>query len=163
MGQKAKTENNVSSLPAGSDSIEAQITVIRREYNKINADISKFRVVKEELEGQSTGGGQLTKYFEGKLLLKAKLRFYGETGKSITEFYFLHDSVIFSFKRTYYYDIPIYEKGSKVEKVEEERFYFVSQKLVRWIGPNGKTVKASLYDAKEIEIEQILKSDDYNK
>jgi hypothetical protein len=120
-------------------------------------------MVKEDLDGQSAEGGEIIKFYEGKILRKAKLRFYGETGKGMTEYYFLNGSVIFSFKRTYYYDMPIYEKGSKVDKVEEERFYFNRLKLIRWIGPNGKTVKASLYGAKEKEIEQILKDDVFKK
>ena len=163
MGQEAGTENGGASMPVGIDSIEAQIVVIRNDYNKINAGISKFRVVKEDMEGQSTEGGQLIRFYEGKSLRKVKTIFYGETGKAMTEYYFLNNSIIFSFKRTYYYDMPIYEKGSKVNKVEEERFYFNKLKLIRWVGPNGKTVKAGLYGKKEKEIMQILNDNVYNK
>ena len=49
-GQELKYSKEGSSSAANYDSIEAQIIIIRKEYNMINADISKFRVVKEDLE-----------------------------------------------------------------------------------------------------------------
>ena len=143
--QESGTEKNGSSAPVGLDSIEAQIAIIRKQYNQINADITKFRIVKEDLVGQSAEGGELIKFYEGESLRKAKLVFYGETGRAMVEYYFLDSSIIFSFKRTYYYEMAIYDKDSTVRKVEEERFYFNKRKLIRWIGPNGKTVKASQY------------------
>jgi hypothetical protein len=145
------------------DSVEFQIAFIRKEYNQINADIAKYRVVKEDLDDQSAEGGELKKFYEGESLRKVKLTFYGETGKAMTEFYFLNNTIIFCFKRTYYYNMPISEEKSKVDKVEEERFYFNKLIMIRWIGPNGKIVKAGMYVAKEKEINQILNEDVYKK
>jgi hypothetical protein len=53
----------------------------------------------------------------------------------------------------------MYEKGSKISKVEEERFYFNNQKLIRWIGPNDKIVEANLYRTKEKEMVKDLNED----
>ena len=159
-GQEPVVEKGGSAALTGLDSIETQIAVIRKEYNRINADISKFRVVKEDLVGQSAEGGELIKYYEGESLRKAKLVFYGETGRAMNEFYFLDGAIIFSFKRTYFYEI---DNDSTVRKVDEERFYFNKLKLIRWIGPGGKIVKASQYGKKEKEIDQILKDDVYKK
>ena len=148
---------------ANFDSIETQIIIIRKEFNRINGDISKFRVIKEDLDDQSTEGGELKKFYEGESLRKAQLIFYGETGKAMIDYYFLNGVIFFSIKRTYYYNVPIYEKGNKVSKVEVDRFYFNRSKLIRWIGPNGKIVDVRLYRSKEKEIVEALNEDVYKK
>jgi hypothetical protein len=162
-GQESKNDKGGSTSAVNFDSIEAQIIIIRKEYNRINADISKFRVVEEDLDDQSTEGGKIKKYYEDKSLRKAQLIFFGERGRVMIEYYFLNREIFFSFKRNYYYNIPMYEKGSKVSKIEEERFYFNNQKLIRWIGPNGNIVGANLYPTKEKEIVKDLNEDVYRK
>ena len=162
-GQESKYDKNGLSSATNFDSIEAQIIIIRKECNKINSDTSKFHVVNEDLDDQSTEGGEIKKYYENKSLRKAQVIFYGETGKAIIEYYFLHREVLFLFRRTYYYNIPMYLKGSKISKTEEERFYFNNQKLIRWIDPSGKTAPKKLYPTKEKEIIKDLNSDVYRK
>jgi hypothetical protein len=162
-GQESKNDKGGSSSAVNFDSIETQIIIIRKEYNRINADISKFRVVEGDLEGQSTEGGEIKKYYEDKSLRKAQLIFFGERGRVMIEYYFLNREIFFSFERAFYYNIPMYEKGSRVSKIEDERFYFYNQKLIRWIGPDGKIVGANLYPAKEKEIAKHLNEDVYRK
>jgi hypothetical protein len=162
-GQESREDKRAPSSAANFDSIEAQITTIRKEYHRINTGTSKFRVVTEDLNDQSTEGSEIKKYYENRSLRKVQLIFYGETGKAMIEYYFLNRVVFFSFKRTYHYNTPMYEKGSKISKVEEERFYFNNQKLICWIGSNGEIVDVNLYRAKEEEISKSLKENVYKK
>jgi hypothetical protein len=52
---------------ASADGSQATDTIsaIRRRYAAINQNLKKYRVVKKELSGFSTEGGELTAYFEG--------------------------------------------------------------------------------------------------
>jgi len=140
-----------------SDSTEIIIRKIRKEFNRINSDTSKMKVVKEDISGQTTEGGAITKFYESNILKKARLVFYGETGKSITEYYFLNGQLFFCFEQNDQYNKPMYERTSKVDKKEENRFYFHKQKLIRWITGKGKIADKSLYNAKEKEILDDIK------
>jgi hypothetical protein len=161
--QKSKVDLGESTATANSDSVETKIIIARNEYHRITADSSKFRIVTENLEGQSTEGGEIKKYYEGESLRIAQVTFYGEMGKSVTDYYFLNKELFFSFHRIYHYNVPIYMKGSTINKVEEERFYFSKLRLIRWIGFNGKIVHENLYPAKEKEIVKSLTENVFKK
>jgi hypothetical protein len=45
-------------------------------------------VVKKELSGFSTEGGELTAYFDGSKIVKISATYQGETGSAFEEFYF---------------------------------------------------------------------------
>jgi hypothetical protein len=162
-GQKSNNDKNVYSATGNSDSVETQIALIRMEYNKIHADEPKFRVVTEDMDDRSAEGGEMKKFYLGKSLQKARLIFYGETGKAVFEYYFQDGIVIFFLKRTFNYNIPMYMKGSRVNKIEEERFYFTNRKLIRWIGPNRKIIAANQYPVKEKEIVNDLNETVFKK
>jgi hypothetical protein len=155
-GQKSNDGQSGSSSPRISDSTEAEIVQIRKEYNRTISDEPKCNVLTGDLNDRSTEGGEMKTFYLGKSLQKARLIYYGETGKAVFEYYFQDGVVFFILKRTYNYNIPIYMKGSRVSKIEEEKFYFNRQKLIRWIGPTGKIIPASQYPAKEKEIEKDL-------
>jgi hypothetical protein len=149
--QSSNTEaSRPSQIP--SDSVEIIIKKIRAEFNKINSDTSRMRVIKEDVNGQSTEGGAATKFYENDVLKKIRVVFYGETGKSQTEYYFLNGQLFFCFEQNDYYNKPLYEKGMRVKKKAENRFYFGKQKLIRWITADGKIADKSLYPAKEKQI-----------
>ncbi len=154
-GQKS-TGDTVDRTIRNSDSTEAQIVFIRKEYNRIHAEEPKFRVTTEDMDDRSAEGGEMKKYYLGKSLREARLIFYGETGKARFEYYFMDGRIIFFLKRTYHYNIPMYLKGSRVSKIETERFYFNNQQLIRWVGSNGKIIASNQYSAKEKEILQDL-------
>ena len=154
LAQEAKVESNNTSR--ANDSTEILISKIRKEYNKINSDSSKLRIVKEDRSGQSTEGGELKKFYDGDNLRKAILVLYGETGKSITEYYFANGRLFFAYERIEEYNKPIYENGTKVNKVEENRYYFNNLRLIRWIN-SGKMINNSLYPAKEKELLDDIK------
>jgi len=155
--QNSNTEaSRLSQIP--SDSVEIIIKRIRAEFNKINSDTSKMRVIKEDVSGQSTEGGTATTFYENNDLRKLRVVFYGETGNSQTEYYFLNGQLFFCFEQNNHYNKPMYEKNIKVDKREENRFYFNKQKLIRWVTDNGKITDKTSYPSKEREILGDLKA-----
>lgn len=141
------------------DNTEALIQKIRKDYALINADTAKYRVKKADIEGQSTDGGESTKYFDGKALRKAVLWFYGETGRSRIEYYLTDGQVFFAYAREYEYDKPYYVNGSKTARIEENRYYLNNGRLIRWLDGKGTLVDKSKWKEKEDELLDVIKED----
>jgi hypothetical protein len=119
----------------GKDSISS----IRQRYAAINKNLAKYRLVKKELSGFSTEGGELTAYFDGTEIVKIAATFNGETNSWFEEFYYRNGRLMFVFRKQEIYDAPM----NKVVKTKENRFYFNNDELIRWINENGKEVAAS--------------------
>ncbi len=139
--------------------VESQVRAIREEFNKINADSAKLRVVKKDIMDESTEGGEIDKFYDGKTMRKAILLYYGETGKTSDEYYFLNDRLIFLYTRYTTYTKPFYVKGYKIARIDENRYYFYNGHLIRWLGSKGKIIDKSRYAAKGKEIMGALKTD----
>ncbi|HEX8423006.1 MAG TPA: hypothetical protein VF634_06325, partial [Pyrinomonadaceae bacterium] len=110
----------------------------RQRYAAINKNPAKFRIVKKELSGFSTEGGELTAYFDGAAIVKIAVMNNGETNSFFEEFYFAKEQLIFVYRKQEIYDAPM----SKVAKTKENRFYFNDGELIRWVNENGKQVAA---------------------
>ena len=80
---------------------------------------------------------------------KAVLRFYGETWQSMGEYYFMDGKLFFVYKVMKHYLRPMTVEGAHVE---EDRYYFYNQKLIRWIDGSGKIADKKLYPEKEKEV-----------
>jgi len=113
------------------------VSVIRRRYAAINRGLPKYRVVKKELSGFSTEGGELVAYFDGATVAKLTATHYGETGRSLEEFYYWGGELIFVFRRRYTYDAPM---SGKVSSTAEDRFYFKGGALIRWVDERARKV-----------------------
>lgn len=113
------------------------IASIRKRYALINKSLPKYRMVKKELSGFSTEGGELAAYFDGKAIVKIATVNQGEIGKSAEDFYYWDEKLIFVFRRQDTYDAPF---SGKVTRTSENRFYFSDGKLIRWIDENAKQV-----------------------
>jgi len=137
---------------SGQDSVESRIKEIRKECDRINKDITKFKVVQEDINDQSAEGGILKKFYDGNTLRKAVLTFFGETGQSTSEGYFLNEEIIFVLQTEERYKSPIYMGKTETKSKEENRFYFKNEKIIRWIANNGKIMDTRLYPEKEKEI-----------
>lgn len=130
----------------GSDPIQA----IRRQYAAINRNAAKYQKVKKELLGFSAEGGELIAYLSGPSIVKISATFYGEMGRATEEYYYSNDKLIFVFRKDSRYSRPL---SGKVVATTENRLYFKDDKLIRWIGENGKQVSSadSEFGAKEAE------------
>ncbi|MBA3240662.1 MAG: hypothetical protein H0T60_05490 [Acidobacteria bacterium] len=129
--------NGVIPVSANSTQEKDAISSIRRRYANINKSLAKYRVVKKELSGFSTEGGELTAYFDGPAIVKMAATYQGETGRSFEEFYYLNEKLIFVFRKQDTYDQPL---SGKVVRTRANRFYFSNDELVRWINEDAKQV-----------------------
>lgn len=119
------------------------ISTIRKKFTEINSNIKKYDIIEKDLFGQSAEGGILIAYYEQKDLKKVITTFFGETGKAVTEYYFNSGELFFVYKKTYLYDKPIYVEGSKVKSIEDYRFYYFNNDLLRFIGNNNKLINSN--------------------
>ena len=131
--------NVVGAASINSSQATDPISAIRRRYAAINQNLKKYRVVKKELSGFSTEGGELTAYFDGAAIVKIAVINNGETNSFFEEFYYLNEKLIFVYRKQEIYDEPM----SRVVKTKENRFYFTDGDLIRWINENGKQVAAN--------------------
>jgi len=97
--------------------------------------VARYRRVKKNLSGFSAEGGELVAYFHGPSVMKMVANFFGETGRSLEEYYFWNGQLIFELQTENRYDKPL--SGKVVSKIEK-RFYFKEDKMIRWIGENDK-------------------------
>lgn len=147
---------NIAIKSAG-DSTEFIIQRIRKEYASINADSAKYRVSSKNVFDMSTEGGEIKNYFEGEILRKSVVMFFGEIGKSYSEYYFSNNKIFFCYERISSYNKPMYIKDLHILKVEENRYYFENQKLIRWLDNSKKVVAKTLYADKEKKLLSIWK------
>ncbi|MDF2188375.1 hypothetical protein [Paraflavitalea sp. CAU 1676] len=140
-----------------TDSINKILTNIRKNYTNINSKLTGLKIVKDEIEGESTEGGSIEKFYDGDSLRKAIVIYYGELGKAILEYYFVRDAeLFFVYERRENYDKPISAGKINIAKTEESRYYFNNQQLIRWL-TEKVIVNASQYQAKQVEILEDLK------
>ena len=120
----------------GPDPIQA----IRQQYAAINRKVARYKKVKKELLGFSAEGGELVAYLSGPSIVKISATFYGEMGRATDEFYYSNDKLIFIFRRHLHYNAPL---TGKVVRITENRYYFKDDRLIRWIGEDGKQVSTT--------------------
>jgi hypothetical protein len=117
------------------------INEIKKQYAEVNAKVSSYNKVEKKILGQSTESGIIIAYYDNTNLKKIVTTYFGEMGKTVTEYYFNQDGLFFAFKSEYFYNKPIYEEGSKVTSVEENRYYLYKNSLFRWLDNKKKIVR----------------------
>ena len=131
------------------------IQAIRQQYANINRKAAKYRKVKKELLGFSAEGGELVAYFSGPSIVKISATFYGEMGRATDEFYYWNDKLIFAFRKHSHYRTPL---SGKVVRITENRYYFKDDKLLRWIGEDGKQVSTTAPEFGQVEARLLASS-----
>ena len=142
----------------GQDGVESRIKQIEVESKKIDGEIKKLKMTQEDINDRSEEGGILKKYYEGQTLRKAMLTLFGETGQSITEYYFSNGTLIFvnDFVKTY--TGPVNVSKGETQSTETNKFYLNNEKkLIRWQDNDGVIVDDSQYLEKEQEFSDDLK------
>jgi hypothetical protein len=76
--------------------------------------------------------------------------YFGETGRTIEEFYYRDGKLIFTFRKALTYSEPL---SGKVVRTSVERFYFKDDQLIKWLDTDNKQVETSNpdYAAKQAE------------
>lgn len=130
-------------------SLSRTINNIKKWATDINNDLTNYEKNAFDLWGESTDGGEITYYRNGDEYKKIEVKIFGETFKSVIEYYFYDSKLIFAFHQRSEYNRPYYwdaktskENGdSKVfdinkSKILEDRYYFRGTKLIKWIKGN---------------------------
>ena len=153
---KEKGSNKIHDLQDEEEPMtEEEIVLdIRKKFGDINNNINSYKKIKKDLKGESSEGGELKGYFNNEELKKIVVSYYGEMGKLIEEYYFWNNNLFFVFTQDYLYNMPKIMDGSKVEKIDENRYYFSAGKLIRWLDPNKEKAAKSKMTEKEKEILQ---------
>lgn len=145
------------------DQVQAQtsdpIETIRQHYTQINRNAPNYRKVKKSLAGFSAEGGEMIAYFHGPTIMKIVATFFGETGRATEEYYYWDGKLIFVFRKDSRYSQPL---SGKVVASTEDRFYFNNDKLIRWIGENGKEVPADSANYGEKQNEYLKTSKQFS-
>ena|SRR5688572_21749618 len=136
------------------------IPAIRQQYAAINRKTVKYRKVKKELVGFSAEGGELVAYLSGPSIVKISATFYGEMGRASDEFYYSNDKLIFVYRKHSHYNGHL---TGKVVRTTENRYYFKDDKLIRWIGEDGKQVSSASSEFAAKETEYIASSKQFTE
>lgn len=162
ISQAIKRENRVA-----IDSKQKIIFDIEEDFSEINSNINAYKIVKKDIFGKSTEGGDAIYYFDNKNLKKIIETYYGEMGQLIREYYYKDGQLFFVLNQDHEYNRPMYwdEKTARENnddeffdqnksKILEERYYFLENKLVIWLDNEKKEVKNSrdVFKEKESEI-----------
>ena len=131
------------------------IPAIRQQYAAINRNAARYKKVKKELLNFSAEGGELVAYLSGPSIVKISATFYGEMGRATDEFYYANDKLIFIFRRHSHYRTPL---TGKVVRITENRYYFKDDKLLRWIGEDGKEVSTTAPEFGQAEARLLASS-----
>lgn len=129
-------------------SSEEKINEIRAVYNKINKNLASYRVTEFDND-ESTEGGTSKFYIHNNQFVKITKEYLGEMGKRNIDYYFTENGELrFVFEQLTHYNAPMYvtedtEDGMeafdpKKSTVEENRYYFYNDELIRWLLPTGE-------------------------
>jgi hypothetical protein len=136
----------------GADSTDPAIREIKRDVQQIRANDAKYRIVENDIEGQSSEGGDDTLYYEGNLLRKAGMQLFGSIGNARVDYYFTNGKMRFAIwheiRYTKSFSIPNYQYGM----IMTSRYYFQNGRLFRCIDEKGKLVDKGLFPAKVKEL-----------
>lgn len=150
----------VVSFSALSGSVSERIGWIKREYSETRENLNQYQKIEFSFSGESAEGaggyGYVAKDGEIKCI---EVAYYGEIGKAGYEFYFSNGRPYFVLEQHYEYNVPMYiteevakkwreEDGMRIEafdpdktKLEEWRFYFDGETLVRILNPQNVKVE----------------------
>lgn len=141
------------SLPSWAD--DPAIEKIRQTYNQIHKSLNSLKHSEFESGWQSTEGVEAVKYQDRQGEIKLiKVTAFGEMGKSISEYYYQNQEVIFALEITQNYNAPMYIDDKKAKELgiepydpkkttsTENRYYFKQAKMIRWL-QGSKLIKAS--------------------
>ena len=111
---------------------EKQVAGISAEVAAINKGAAKYKKTKKDVEDISLEGTEATYYQSGKNLRKITAKMFGESVYADGEFYYRDGQLIFALlKRTMYNEPLGTGKKRKVTSVEEQRYYFENDNLIR--------------------------------
>lgn len=128
------------SVRAADSSAEEKVKTIRAHYSEIEGSLKNCKQLKRDLPEESTEGGELTAYLKDSSVRKLSAKFFGEMGRTLMEYYFWDNQLIFVLRVESRYTKIL---SGVVKSKTEERFYFSDGSLIRWLDAKNKDVTAS--------------------
>lgn len=118
------------------------ITEIKKLYKETQDNKSTYETLTQDDFENSSEGGELIAYKDSKEVRLIEAKYYGHIGKNEAEFYYLNGQIYFIFLKKFTYNMPPTESGYDQNKttVEESRYYFWDNRMIRWISPDGEYV-----------------------
>ena len=98
-----------------------------------NKNITVFRELKKNIFDLSSEGGDAIFYYSKDSIKKVHCTFYGETGKSVFEYYINNNKVFFVSIEKYEYKLPIVNKKNIVKGKSKDLIYFVNSNICKII------------------------------
>jgi hypothetical protein len=150
-----------NSAPSATASAAADVTLQRidQAFADVTRRRSALRVVKRDLDGLSTEGGEFTAYLENDAVRLADVVFSGETGK--TELTMLYDDsggLRFAVRTESRYDRPF----GDIESRHTSRYYFDQGQLLKALNDSreaGPNSDARAQAARLIELARQIADD----
>jgi hypothetical protein len=153
-----------------------RINYIRQQFDEINSNIESYAKVEstdinvykdinpdnysyESTEIYRLAVVNMVRYYRDDILVKAELTFDGDRQNLKSEYHFDSDGLLFAFQQQTDFDEPKWPESFDEQKktVSENRYYFNSNKLMRWIDETGTTNE--LRTDKLLELERKVLSD----
>ena len=119
---------------AHADSTGQNIASVRTHYAQIERNLRNYKRIQTEFPDQSAEGGTFVVYSHRGVPRKIVAHFYGEMGNIQSDYYFWNGRLFFVLQTQIRYDEPLGKEKSRAQ----DRFYFASGKLIRWIDKNAE-------------------------
>ena len=118
------------------------IKEIRKLYYWTQEIRSSLKTQTLEILGESAEGGEYEVYSDSSSVKLVLAKYYGETGKAIYEVYFDQKELYFIHLQNYYYKYHVMDPKFRDDslRLEEHRFYFWNDQMIRWVDPKGEFV-----------------------
>ena len=169
-------------IPTLSFAQTDRINYIRQRFQEINSNIESFEKVEtsdinvykdlnsENYSYESTQIYRLAivnmiRYYHNNTLVKAEITFNGDRQNMISDYYFDKDGLFFVFQKRTDFDEPKWSDSfdENHKKEMENRYYFDSNKLIRWINEFGITIERRTKKFEELEKQVLSDSELYRK
>ncbi|HEX8245852.1 MAG TPA: hypothetical protein VF541_20225 [Longimicrobium sp.] len=113
---------------------DTAIARIRREVAAVHAELPRCARRRLDVFGLSAEGGEMDVYRCGGSIRRITVTFYGETGQASEEWYLAGERPFFVYRVDVRYERPF----GRVARREEQRVYLRGDRLLRWLGPDGR-------------------------
>ena len=127
-------------LLSNAQSEEEHVKKIREMFTSVNSDLKTYKMVEKDVNDESTEGGMMKSYYDKGRLVLLHCEFYGESGNIKEDYYFNDDKLFFVFSVVSRYSAPVYSEEEIDVTVEENRYYFVNDKMIRYLDKDKKKV-----------------------
>jgi hypothetical protein len=123
------------------------IPTFDKKQKKIKDNLASYDTIVKTILDQSSEGAELIGYYKNNELALMTISCFGETGKRVTEYYYMNE-MLYLVEDTYFkYNRPIYWDGkkareqgdtatfdpTKTEINEHDKFYFRGRDLIQWL------------------------------